>query len=175
MTFKSNFGDSPALTADTSKLVDALAAPARVDITACDANRYQIIETTADSTIGGTFYLEFRGQRTIDLGVDVLVSVDGGVEALYAEGYLLIGDNAAITTTTTCPSSTDRVFCRSGIRSKHCIRRCFVFIQWKVLGAIFYATRGGSDSLVAPVSLPAAAPTSIDFEFCKVALRRHGL
>jgi len=107
---------------------------ASVKVTACDLLISQVVRTSADDALGGTFYLEMNDDRTPDLPFDVSAdemefaleefagiynvavsrqgpfgvansyewtivfqSYDQYPKALYAEGLLLQGTNAAIT------------------------------------------------------------------------------
>ena len=75
VTFDSNTGDLSALKVDGSGLkrgaTGTAGLNAGVSVTACDWNRQQTIATSATSSLGGTFYVAYKGERTPDLPYDV--------------------------------------------------------------------------------------------------------
>merc|ERR1719502_276402 len=63
ITFDSNLGDLPDLSV-LSTLVDSSGADAKVKLTACNSREEQVVDTSASTSINGTFYLTLGESRT---------------------------------------------------------------------------------------------------------------
>ena len=83
VTFDSYLGDVPALAVAGTKHGNETSAA----VTACAWYGTQIMKTSALTQIGGTFYLQFKGDRTADLPWDIsrmeLKDALEGLEAIY--------------------------------------------------------------------------------------------
>ena len=73
VTYDSNLGDLPALQVDASGLRSHNSTDfnATAEVIACDWYVQQIIETSAMEQIGGSFYISYKGDRTVDLRWDI--------------------------------------------------------------------------------------------------------
>ena len=82
VTFDSNLGDLPAITIDDSELIDSDRNPAHGVVISCNELTYQVVETSANSPIDGTFTLQMGEELTYDMPFNI--SADGMKAALEA-------------------------------------------------------------------------------------------
>jgi hypothetical protein len=72
--FDTVLGDLPSLTVSTAKLHDSSNAPAFARVTSCDRFYRQLVTTSGDTPLSGSFTLSTFGQETIYLSYDASAS-----------------------------------------------------------------------------------------------------